>query len=365
MRDRRRQRRNKNAIMHMAIVLAVLVALLIIGIVSCSAGTRVIFTTGFAKNEVFRIQDMSCTTPEIMVYLTTSQNQYENVYGSEVWTISKDEVSLADNVKETVLAKVAQIKSMCLLAKEREIFLTDAEKAQVNGAALEYYSTLSERERELLGVDAQMILKLYKEYRLAEKVYESIIEDVNPEISDDEARIITVQHILLRTYETDESGSRVPYSPEKKSEIAQKAQDIYLEAASGKSKFADLAAKYSEDAKITYSFGMGEMAEPFETTAFALATNEISKVIETEEGYHIIKCINTFDREQTDLNKIEILEERRRDAFGEQYNRFVKELVYQLNESLWEEISFLHDSALDTMEFFDVYHRYFPKQNEM
>ncbi|MBQ7934394.1 MAG: peptidylprolyl isomerase, partial [Lachnospiraceae bacterium] len=73
--------------------------------------TKVVFTTGLGKEDVFRIDDEVCTLPELMVYLTTTQNQYEQVYGSEIWNVSLDGVDLEENIKETVLAEVAQIKS--------------------------------------------------------------------------------------------------------------------------------------------------------------------------------------------------------------------------------------------------------------
>ena len=110
---------------------------------------------------------------------------------------------------------------------------------------------------------------------------------------------------------------------------------------------------------MTYSFGKGEMDITFEETSFSLETYEISEVIETESGYHIIKCISTFDREQTDLSKLEILEERRREVFGQEYDAFVATLARQLNSSLWETIELIYDSKVTTMDFFDVYEEYF------
>lgn len=41
---------------------------------------------------------------------------------------------------------------------------------------------------------------MYREYALADKVYTFIIKDINPEVSDDEARTITVRQILIMTY---------------------------------------------------------------------------------------------------------------------------------------------------------------------
>ena len=155
--------------------------LLLVGIVlavSVGSGKKVVFTTGFGQDEVFRIGSVSCTKPEVMVYLTNVQNRYEEVYGKEVWTISKDGVTLEDNVRETVLARLAQVKTMYLLALEKEVSLEESEQALVRRAAEEYYQSLSERETELLGVKQDTIQTLYEEYALANKVYEYIIRDV-------------------------------------------------------------------------------------------------------------------------------------------------------------------------------------------
>lgn len=324
------------------------------------SGTKVIFTTGFGKDEVFRIGGGTCTVPEMMVYLTNTQNQYESVYGPEVWNISREGVTLEENVKQTVLAKIAQIKTMYLLAQDRGVALDEAEERKVEQAASEYFGSLNGTEKELMEVTEDIIGQLYREYALADKVYRYIIQDVNPEISDDEARTITVQHILFRTYTTDGLGKRIAYSDEMKLDTYQKAVEVRREAVEDGEDFVDLASRYSEDSTITYSFGKGEMDILFEETAFSLETEEISQVIETEAGYHIIKCLSTFDREQTDLNKLAIVEERRREVFGQEYDAFVEKLVRQLNTKLWDEIVLLHDEEVATRDFFDIYARYFP-----
>lgn len=44
--------------------------------------TKIVLTTGFDKDEVFRIDKASCRLPEVMVYLTNMKNQYEQALGS-------------------------------------------------------------------------------------------------------------------------------------------------------------------------------------------------------------------------------------------------------------------------------------------
>ena len=63
-----------------------------------------------------------------------------------------------------------------------------------------------------MGVTEETVTGLYAEYALANKVYQFIIRDINPEISDDEARTITVQHVLIKTYALDGTGKRIEYT---------------------------------------------------------------------------------------------------------------------------------------------------------
>lgn len=341
-----------------------LAAVCVLGLTACGSdksGTKVVFTTGFGKDEIFRIEDESCKKAELMVYLTNTQNQYEAVYGPQVWNLSLDGVTLEQNVKDTVLAKIAQIKTMYLLAKEKKVTLEDSEEAAVIKASEEYFGSLNEAETEAMGVSLETIEKLYREYAMASKVYQQIIQDINPEISDDEARTITVQHILIRTGSVDGEGRRIPATEEEKRQAYEKISQIRQLAVDGEHDFADLAARYSEDGNITYSFGKGEMDAAFETAAFELETDEISGIVESDSGYHIIKCLSTFDREETDANKLEIVEQRRKEVFGQEYDAFVEPLARNLNKKLWDEITLIHDSQVTTADFFDVYEKYFPK----
>lgn len=77
----------------------------------------------------------------------------------------------------------------------------------------------------------------------------------------------------------------------------------------------------------------------------------MSQVVKCERGYYIIKCINTLDREETDANKLKIVEERKREVFGQEYDSFVNTLVRQLNDKLWDEITLIMDEQVTTDNF--------------
>ena len=77
---------------------------------ACSSAepVKIVLTTGFNKNEIFRLEDTSCTLPELMVYLTTEQNTYESVYGREIWETKSEGAGLEERLKDKVLAEISR-----------------------------------------------------------------------------------------------------------------------------------------------------------------------------------------------------------------------------------------------------------------
>jgi peptidyl-prolyl cis-trans isomerase D len=93
---------------------------------------------------------------------------------------------------------------------------------------------------------------------------------------------IRASHILLTTEGKDDATVRA------------EAEKVLKEAKSG-ADFAALAKKYSQDESNAQQggdldyFTRGRMVPAFETAAFALAPGEMSDLVKTEFGYHIIK----------------------------------------------------------------------------
>ncbi|MBO6133387.1 MAG: peptidylprolyl isomerase [Lachnospiraceae bacterium] len=320
---------------------------------------EIVFTKDFAQNEVFRINSKSCFVPEISIYMKTAEDQYTNIYGEEIWDQRIKGETLEDRLKSTMLARVAQIKSMNLLAESMEISLEDSEIELSQRAGKEYVDELSDKA-ESLGVNQGLVSKMYEEYALADKVYKKITDQVNPEISDDEARSITVRQIVLFKGEEAEDGSFAPYDEAKQKAIKQKAEDVLsiIRDSNGES-FEDCVDKYSESDQETLSFSKGEMPQSLEEIAFNMSNGDISDVIETEDSYIIIQILSTFDKAATDENKVRILRQRKKEAFDKVYNEFSAALMSELNVKLWESLNFRGESLNTDKNFFEVYEQVF------
>ncbi len=104
--------------------------------------------------------------------------------------------------------------------------------------------------------------------------------------------LLRAAHILLST--TD-SRTRRPVSDEEKTRKRRIAEKLQERAAKGED-FARLAKEFSDDPASkdkggVYVFPRGQMIPEFEAAAFALRVGEVSKVVETKFGYHIIKSL--------------------------------------------------------------------------
>ncbi|SDB03675.1 foldase protein PrsA [Butyrivibrio sp. INlla16] len=327
----------------------------------CAAldNTRVVFTTGFKENELFRIEDKSCLESEFLVYLYNSQKTYEKGFGSEIWNVNIGDGSMESYVKDKCLVAISQVKAMNLLALEKGIELTESEISNAAVAASEYLSSLSDDEKKMMGdIDEETLTAMYTEYATADKLYNYIIRDINPEISDDEARTITVEQIVLNTWKLDSKGDKIPLEGSEKETVRNTALQIQRELGEG-TDFSVLMEKYNEAEEGTVSIGKGDVDSEIETAAFNLDNGEISGVIEAQDSYVILKCISTFNREETEANKVRIVEERKREVFGQQYDAFASDLSKILNQGLYDKIHIAEISDGSGSDFFDIYRKHF------
>jgi len=123
---------------------------------------------------------------------------------------------------------------------------------------------------------------------------------------------------------------------DEKKEARKKAEDV-LEKARGGEDFAELAKAYSQGPSGPKggdlgSFGRGKMVPPFEEAAFSLKPGEISGIVETRFGYHIIKV-----EERTDAVTVS------RANAADQITEFLK--AQKVNEAVFARLEALRKEA--------------------
>jgi len=120
----------------------------------------------------------------------------------------------------------------------------------------------------------------------------------------EQPEMVRASHILLNTRDAD--GKDLP---DDKKLAKHKDAEVLLKRARAGEDFAKLAKENSDDTASRdrggeYQFPRGQMAPEFEAAAFSMKTNEISDIVTTQFGYHIIKLSEKIPAKKVELAKV-------------------------------------------------------------
>lgn len=213
--------------------------------------------------------------------------------------IEKLRANLVDQmIDEKVL--LVKAKEDSIEVKESEVERTLENRIE---RAIEQYGSEEAFHKELqrVGLTVKDLKKRYRQeirnQLLAERVMQSEISGIDisrREVEEfyetykdslpEQQEAVRIAHLLLEV----KPGEGV------KRDALQRIQKILKEVKAG-ADFAELAQKYSECPSGPLGgdlgfFGPGTMVAEFERAAFGLQVGGISDVVETQFGYHIIKC---------------------------------------------------------------------------
>ena len=209
---------------------------------------------------------------------------------------------------------------------------SDADLEQFHKAQSSQFMAPEQAKIQYLVLDAQAVSKTLQ---VSESELKTYYEQNQQKLSGKEER--RASHILINAPKDAPAAER---------EAAKaKATDLLAQARKSPKAFADLARKHSQDTGSASKggdldfFSRGAMVKPFEDAAFALSKGQVSDLVETEFGYHIIYLtdikapkVRSFEEMKEELSadiKKQMLQKR----FAEVAEQF-SNLVYEQSDSL-------------------------------
>jgi parvulin-like peptidyl-prolyl isomerase len=248
-------------------------------------------------------------TASSLEYQLQMYNTYYGLYselfdedGNLLWDVDfYNDMNLAEYVADqadTTAKLCAVVENM---ADEYGVTLTEddeAEIAETVAAAEESQGGVEEFDAylEQMGIDRTALHRLYASNYYFEGLTDLVLDensDLYMEDADYDQYATYADHILLATIDLDTQES---LSDEEIAAKRQTAEDLLAQLRASDDPitlFAQLADEYSEDTgRATnpdgYVFGDGEMVTEFEEAAKALSVGEISDIVESPYGYHIL-----------------------------------------------------------------------------
>lgn len=265
-----------------------------------------------AGETLITVEDIKVSKTEALFYLVSMQNYYESYYGAEALTqpFSEDgTTTLGDELKNQSLELAKNINLAVYVAGKQDISLTDEEKATQAESAKSYLESLDPLVVEKYGFTIEFLQSVFEKSALEQKIVETFevpedqietdvasLGDQDPYLkailefgAEGSATAVRARHILIKTVD----DSMAALSDEDKAAAKVKAEEALARAKAGED-FATLVTEYSQDPGSLetggeYTFARGEMVTSFEDEAYSLGIGEISDLVESEYGYHIIK----------------------------------------------------------------------------
>ena len=214
---------------------------------------------------------------------------------------------------------------------ERQLYLEEAKSIGINVPAAELDSTLLKIYTQNGGQEAfakrigeqGITLEVVREDVQREMILRKYFEKKNADVkvtadelakAYNEDKTASVRHILLMTQGMSDSA---------KASQRVKIQGILDRAKAGED-FATLAGQYTEDpgsksnGGLYENFGRGQMVKAFEDAAFTVPVGQVSDIVETEYGFHILQILDRkketrpLEQVKTELEQ-QLMRSKRRD----------------------------------------------------
>ncbi len=320
---------------------------LLIGIYGCGKkGGK----TGIAKDDpaYTLAKDLSAVLPALDPAKNASLIKSKNFNITTVEVIAFLKMNMGNRTEELKGLEAAQLKDMveqyAVQMAERKLLFDAAQDANTVVSPEELDAALNYQYSQAGGQEA--LLKVLSENGLDEEEFkENIRTDL---VIQNYLNVLLAQEItvtdeeIFAVYEEDKTASvrHILFLSEgktesEKAEILKRMEALLARARSGED-FAGLAKEFTEDpgskesGGLYENFGHGYMVKEFEEAAFSVPVGEISDVVETQYGYHILKILSR-EKESRPLDEVrsEIEEKIKQDRKSGTFEKHLNDLKQQ------------------------------------
>lgn len=289
------------------------------------------------KKAVATVNGQDITLGNYEKLLALNKSSMESYYGSDIWSQEIEEgKTYEDTLKEMVIETMIGSEVIYQQAEKEKVAPTDEQIQEQLDSFNKTTKDDADYQAELkkMGINEEFLKFQFARDLANSNLQEKFEEDIK--IPEDDMKkyyeenkdsfytdTVTASHILLKTI--DDEGNEL--SDAKKKEAKKKAEEALAKIKAGED-FAEVAKEYSEDSTASNggelgTFGRGKMVTEFEDASFAMKAGEISDIVETQYGYHIIKVTDRVDKQET---YDDVKDQIKSTLAGEKYTEYVEKL---------------------------------------
>ena len=314
----------------------------------CSSDTPIIGTLfGLEDNQVFKVDKLICTKPEYMLQVLNTANKYKAGFGGTVdWNAKVTKVKtlnqyIMDQVKEDISVKY----TMAAMAKEKQVTLSSGEEETIKNAASEYYSGLTDAEKKYTGAKEKDVVKLYKNYKLADKVFDKVTEEQEVSVSDEETRAAKINYIRMSSdkHDMDYINKWMKYA---RMNIKNNYQPFSREA-----------RQFSDDDTFVKIIYKNNAKKDYEKKVFNMESGELSNIIQDGKDYYIIRCVDNYLKKESLENKQKLIDKNKKEYFNKEYKAYLDDVDTDFNSSSIEDVELPTSNEYTHYDLISIYEK--------
>ncbi len=274
--------------------------------------------------------------------------RYQTILASNRLSPEKYEQSLKyELLGNKTIANISSFSQVATDYEIEELYALEKETVSVSYAVLDpdsYVDEITVTDEDLAAWYAANgdAYKTEKEVQLSYLPF--LYSDIGARITLEDSAISTYYDDHITEYQIPEKRHArhilfraTPEDPEETHQKQQAKAEEILEKAKNGEDFANLAQLHSEGPTAATGgdlgfFSQGQMVKEFNDTVFSMEAGQISDVVKTDFGYHIIKL------EEIQLGGVKSLEDARQEIISKLQLEQAKPMAFQLANTAYEEI---------------------------
>jgi len=259
---------------------------------------------------------------EYKSYYYFMKSQYTSLLGDQVWKQSAGaSKTIGQRAIEDVLRMIIQVKVIVKQAAKQGIVLEADEKEDADYNAQKLYDSLGEDVTKDAMMSAPLMMQIFEENKLAEKVYHVITGQAETGVS---GSGLSAYRVLLIYKAAGDDREKVKAATEK----------LQKKIAGSDKSFYTFAKKETELDEVEQVIGSMDERKNLWMSVTSLRNQTISPVIEESDGFYIAMVLQKpNDTLNTDYQN-KIVSDKQIEAFQKSYEEWSKNYDVEVSDAL-------------------------------
>lgn len=310
------------------------------------------------KKTIMTVNDENITMDTMMYYIMQQEAEYSYndlyytaSYGTSYWDLEMEDTDPPTTVRQEVQDYIMEIAQMYEVfyqeAKKKGYELTkeDTDEAEVNAYTI--WQSMSEHQKKVTNLTEESLTEIFKKISLATKYYDEIDarieidEDaVTKDIHPEDYKEYAIEMMCLDKMEEDSEGYLVDV-PKKKLKKSLKEMKAYEKKLKKGTSLQEVLSKKEKRIYVqeqNFIEGDKKLSSLLEAEAIKLKNNQHSEIIDTEDGYVIIRMVDNASTESYDEAVAKAIETAENDAFEQAYKKVKESYQVDMKVDIWDQI---------------------------